>query len=67
MTYDDIRGIGTLLAMLAFLAVVFWAWSSKRKQSFNEAANQLFDEDEERMHLKSVAEAENLAEAKNNE
>ncbi len=59
MSYDDIRGVATLLAMLAFLGVVVWAWSSKRKQSFSEAANQLFDEDEEQMHLKSVTEAKN--------
>ena len=59
MTYDDIRGIATLFAMIAFLAVVFWAWSSKRKKSFNEAANQLFDENEEKMHLNSVEEAKN--------
>ena len=57
MTYDDIRGIGTLLAMIGFLAVVFWAWGKKRKQSFNDAANQIFDENEEEMHLKSVSEA----------
>ncbi len=59
MTYDDIRGIATLCVMIAFLAVVFWAWSSKRKNSFNEAANQLFDENEEKMHLKSVEGAKN--------
>ncbi|MDO6461448.1 cbb3-type cytochrome c oxidase subunit 3 [Granulosicoccaceae sp. 1_MG-2023] len=57
MTYDDIRGIGTLLAMLAFLAVVIWAWSKNRKQSFKDAANQIFDNDEEEMHRKSVSEA----------
>ncbi|HBR97614.1 MAG TPA: CcoQ/FixQ family Cbb3-type cytochrome c oxidase assembly chaperone [Gammaproteobacteria bacterium] len=60
MTYDDIRGIATLLAMIAFLGVVFWAWSSRRKESFHEAANQLFDEKEEEVHLQSVKkEAEN--------
>ncbi len=59
MSYDDIRGIATLFAMIAFLAVVFWAWGSKRKRSFTEAANQLFDKDEEQMHLNSLKEAKN--------
>lgn len=57
MSYDDIRGIATLFAMLAFIAVVIWAWGSGRKKSFNEAANQLFDKEEEKMHLNTVAEA----------
>jgi cytochrome c oxidase cbb3-type subunit 4 len=62
MSYDDLRGIATLCALIAFLGVVFWTYSRRRKQSFSEAANQLFDENEEQMHLNSVA-----AEAKNNE
>lgn len=59
MEYSDIRGIATLFALIAFLGVVFWSWGQGRKQSFSEAANQLFNEDEEQMHLKSVKEAEN--------
>ena len=59
MEYSDIRGITTLFALIAFLAVVFWAWGRGRKQSFSEAANQLFNEEEEQKHLKSVKEAEN--------
>ncbi len=57
MTYDDIRGVATLFALLAFIAVVIWAWSSRQKQSFSEAANQLFDDKEEQMHLNTIAEA----------
>ncbi|TBU86212.1 cbb3-type cytochrome oxidase subunit 3 [Phytopseudomonas dryadis] len=34
-----IRGIGTLVVFIAFVAVVLWAYSSKRKSSFDDAAN----------------------------
>ncbi len=50
MDMDDVRGIGTLLVMIAFLAVCVWAYSSKQKDRFDEAANLPFadeDSDEE--------------------
>jgi cytochrome c oxidase cbb3-type subunit IV len=37
--------VGTLLAMTAFLAVVAWAWSSRRKADFESAANMPLEED----------------------
>ena len=39
MDINDLRGIATILTMVAFLSVVFWAYSSKRKKDFDEAAN----------------------------
>lgn len=33
-----LRGLGTLLIMLAFVALVIWAYSGKRKKNFDEAA-----------------------------
>lgn len=56
MDINDIRGITTVMALLAFLGVVFWAWSSRRKDSFSEAANQLFKDDEEAIHNRSIEE-----------
>jgi cytochrome c oxidase cbb3-type subunit 4 len=41
------RGITTAVAMLAFVAVVLWAWSGRRKQSFDEAAKMALDDQEE--------------------
>jgi cytochrome c oxidase cbb3-type subunit 4 len=38
MDMPTLRGILTLVLMLAFLGVVVWAWSSRRKQDFEEAA-----------------------------
>ena len=39
------EGIGTLLAMLAFIAVCVWAYSSRNKARFDEAALLPFADD----------------------
>jgi len=42
----QIQVIWTVVVMIIFLAIVFWAWSGRRKESFDEAANiPLEDED----------------------
>ena len=46
MDIGMIRGIGTAVVFIAFIGVVLWAYSSKRKQSFDEAANLPFADDE---------------------
>jgi|TARA_B110000977_G_scaffold167402_1_gene215971 cytochrome c oxidase cbb3-type subunit 4 len=46
MNIGILQGIGTVLAMVAFIGVCVWAWSSKNKQRFDEAAQLPFmDED----------------------
>ena len=39
MDIGTLRGIGTFVVFVAFIGVVLWAYSSKRKSSFDEAAN----------------------------
>ena len=34
-----IQVVWTIVVMIIFLAIVFWAWSGRRKESFDEAAN----------------------------
>ncbi|MBH3339016.1 MULTISPECIES: cbb3-type cytochrome c oxidase subunit 3 [unclassified Pseudomonas] len=34
-----VRGIGTVLVLIAFTAVTLWAYSGKRRDAFSEAAN----------------------------
>ena len=46
MDRGDLLGIGTVLAMVAFLGVCAWAWSGKRKQRFDEAARLPFADDD---------------------
>ncbi|MFL9813196.1 cbb3-type cytochrome c oxidase subunit 3 [Stutzerimonas sp. VN223-3] len=39
MEIGTLRGLGTILVFVAFIGLVLWAYSSKRKKSFDEAAN----------------------------
>lgn len=46
MDIGTLRGLGTLLVLIATLGVIVWAYSGKRKSAFDEAANLPFaDED----------------------
>ncbi len=46
MSQGTFQGIATILAMVAFLGVCWWAFSSHKKKVFDEAANLPFaDED----------------------
>ncbi len=44
MDIGTIRGLVTLLLMLAFIGLVFWAYSKRRKADFDEMANLPFHE-----------------------
>ena len=39
-----IATVSTIMVLITFVAIVIWAWSGKRKQDFDEAANLPFDE-----------------------
>jgi cytochrome c oxidase cbb3-type subunit 4 len=45
MDIGTIRGIGTAVVFIAFISVVLWAYSSRRKSNFDEAANLPFADD----------------------
>lgn len=47
MDINDLRALITLLLFIAFIGIVWWAYSSKSKRSFDVAANSVFDEDED--------------------
>ena len=38
MDINDLRGLASVLCMVAFLAVAFWAYSKNRKQEYEEAS-----------------------------
>jgi len=46
MDQGTMQGIGTILAMVAFLAVCWWAFSKHKKKDFEEASHLPFDDDE---------------------
>jgi cytochrome c oxidase cbb3-type subunit 4 len=46
--------VGTIMAMVAFLAAVAWAWSGRRKADFDAAANLPLEEDAGRERASGV-------------
>lgn len=54
MDINDLRSLMTVLSLLVFLGIVWWAYGKKRSARFDEAANLPFaDEDAERAELGS--------------
>ncbi|MCH8533067.1 MAG: cbb3-type cytochrome c oxidase subunit 3 [Saccharospirillum sp.] len=47
MDISDLRALATVTTVIAFTGVVWWAYSSKRKSRFDEAANLPFADDEQ--------------------
>tara|TARA_R110001592_G_scaffold83616_2_gene247636 strand:- start:17928 stop:18095 length:168 start_codon:yes stop_codon:yes gene_type:complete len=47
MDQGTLQGIGTILAIIAFLGVCWWAFSSHKKKDFEEAAQLPFSDEQE--------------------
>lgn len=47
MDINTLRSIVTVVAFLAFLGIVIWAYSDRSKAAFDQAARLPFDEDED--------------------
>ena len=45
MDLPTLRGLFTLVLMVAFVAIVIWAWSGKRREDFEEAARLPLEDD----------------------
>lgn len=45
MDINDLRSIFTVLAFLMFVGIVWWAYSGRRKQAYEEAARLPLDDD----------------------
>jgi len=52
MDINDIRGLSTVLVMVAFLGICWWAFSPSRKKKFDDAADLPFADEEN--HDRSV-------------
>ena len=46
MDYGTFQGILTIIVMVVFAGIFYWAYSSKSKAKFDEAANLIFSEEE---------------------
>ncbi|WP_458525544.1 cbb3-type cytochrome oxidase subunit 3 [Onishia taeanensis] len=47
MDMGTFRGITTLLILIAFLGIVAWAYSKRRRKDFDEAANLPFADEQD--------------------
>ncbi|KGJ89937.1 cbb3-type cytochrome oxidase subunit 3 [Colwellia psychrerythraea] len=45
MDYGTLRGLVALLILALFIIIVVWSYSKKRKDSFDDVANSIFEED----------------------
>lgn len=59
MDATDLRGITTLLVMIVFLGICFWAYSKKSKKRFDEAAQLPFADEDKDINNKSDQEKSN--------
>jgi cytochrome c oxidase cbb3-type subunit 4 len=48
MDYGMYRGVYTLILLILFLVIVYWAYSKNRKSKFDDIANSIFDEENDR-------------------
>jgi cytochrome c oxidase cbb3-type subunit 4 len=53
MDLNDLRSLWTVLSFVAFLAIVVWAYSGKRKARFDEAARLPLDDDRDGLDARS--------------
>jgi len=59
MDYGTLRGLIALLIFALFIIIVAWSYSKKRKTSFDDAANSIFDEDKDKNKKISKQETKN--------
>ena len=61
MNQGVIGSIFTVIVFVSFIGIVFWAFSKRNKDSFDEAANLVFaDEDGDKNTKNKKQESENL-------
>ena len=46
ISLETLRGLGTVLAFVAFIAICLWAYSRNRRDDFEQAANLPFADEE---------------------
>ncbi|MFT5635608.1 MAG: cytochrome c oxidase cbb3-type subunit 4 [Cognaticolwellia sp.] len=64
--YGTLRGLVALLILALFIVIVVWSYSKKRKSAFDEAANSIFEEDNETETELKHSDKNNKQETNNN-
>jgi cytochrome c oxidase cbb3-type subunit 4 len=47
MDLNDLRSIVTVLSFVTFIGIVLWAYSGRRKTSFDQAARSVLEEEDD--------------------
>lgn len=50
MDINDVRTVVTVLTFVAFIGIVWWAYSSRRKKDYEAAARMPLDDDDKPVH-----------------
>jgi cytochrome c oxidase cbb3-type subunit IV len=50
-----IQSVWTVVVTVLFVGIVIWAWSGKRKDRFDEAANLPFDDDDAKIAANTLS------------
>ena len=58
MDLNDVRTLWTTLSFLAFVGIIIWAFSGKRKQQFEEAARLALDDEPDSVNKSSSVKGE---------
>jgi cytochrome c oxidase cbb3-type subunit IV len=45
MDINDLRALITVVTFMAFIGIVVWAWSGRRREEFEQAARMALDDD----------------------
>jgi cytochrome c oxidase cbb3-type subunit 4 len=59
MDINDVRGLGTIFALIAFIGIIAWAYSSSRKGRFEDDGDIIFSDDDIAQRSSSLEKKEN--------
>ena len=59
MDINDVRGLGTIFALIAFIGIIAWAYSSSRKGRFEEDGDIIFNDNDIAQRSSSLEKKEN--------
>jgi len=59
MDYGTYRGVYTLILLVLFLIIVYWAYSKKRQSKFDDIAQSILDDDVNDKPLKKESSNDN--------
>ena len=59
MDINDVRGLGTIFALIAFIGIIAWAYSSSRKGRFEDDGDIIFTDGDIAQRSSSLEKKEN--------